>query len=46
MCNAAGFYCGTLHKGKNHKNIVAIVKVGFWCFIVFKINNNLTAEKI
>jgi hypothetical protein len=37
----------TLYKEKNNKkkNIVANVKVDFWCFIVFKINNTPTAEK-
>jgi hypothetical protein len=46
MCNAAGFYCGTLYKEKIIKNIVASVKVGFWYFVVFKINNTPAAEKI
>jgi hypothetical protein len=46
MCNAPGFYCGTLYEEKIIKNIVANVKVGLWCFIVFKINNTPTAEII
>jgi len=46
MCNAAGFYCGTLYKEKIIQNIVANIKVGFLCFVVFKIDNSPTAKKI
>jgi len=33
-------------RGKNCKYIVENVKVGFWGFIVFKIHNTPTDEKI